>query len=164
MTSRKNAKTSRNSSSVVQYFLFLCHYLAYLTSFPFVSDRYQVYRDSTRFAYDIVLVRVNLLQNKSERYVLRVCLLSLAALLHPLPPASPRTCHLSLIFSPPLPSHSSVQPTMYRNTTPPCSPTTPATPPPRNPSSRPWEATGRLPLTRSQTRSSRRPRSSGMRD
>lgn len=37
------------------------------------SDRYQVYRDSTRFAYDIILVRVNLLQNKSERYVLRLC-------------------------------------------------------------------------------------------
>ncbi|KAL9004042.1 MAG: hypothetical protein Q9188_003130 [Gyalolechia gomerana] len=37
------------------------------------GDRYRVYRDSTRFAYDIVLVRVNLLQNKSERYVLRLC-------------------------------------------------------------------------------------------
>ncbi|KAL9029749.1 MAG: hypothetical protein Q9196_002044 [Gyalolechia fulgens] len=39
------------------------------------SDRYQVYHDSTHFAYNIVLVRVNLLQNKSERYVLKVCLL-----------------------------------------------------------------------------------------
>ncbi|KAI4124023.1 MAG: hypothetical protein LQ338_005012 [Usnochroma carphineum] len=37
------------------------------------SDRYHVYRDSTFFAYDITLVRVNLLQNKSERYVLRLC-------------------------------------------------------------------------------------------
>ncbi|KAI4202671.1 MAG: hypothetical protein LQ346_001933 [Caloplaca aetnensis] len=35
------------------------------------SDRYHVYRDSTFFAYDVSLVRVNLLQNKSERYVLR---------------------------------------------------------------------------------------------
>ncbi|KAL8942918.1 MAG: hypothetical protein Q9216_001393 [Gyalolechia sp. 2 TL-2023] len=37
------------------------------------GDRYQVYRDSTHFNYDLVLVRVNLLQNKSERYVLRLC-------------------------------------------------------------------------------------------
>ncbi|KAL8717949.1 MAG: hypothetical protein Q9225_004868 [Loekoesia sp. 1 TL-2023] len=37
------------------------------------SDRYHIYRDSTYFAYDITLVRVNLLQNKSERYVLRLC-------------------------------------------------------------------------------------------
>ncbi|KAL8939243.1 MAG: hypothetical protein Q9211_002825 [Gyalolechia sp. 1 TL-2023] len=37
------------------------------------SDRYQVYHDSTHFAYNIVLVRVNLLQNKSERYVLKLC-------------------------------------------------------------------------------------------
>ncbi|KAI4141163.1 MAG: hypothetical protein L6R39_005483 [Caloplaca ligustica] len=37
------------------------------------SDRYHVYRDSTFFAYDITLVRVDLLHNKSERYVLRLC-------------------------------------------------------------------------------------------
>ncbi|KAI4115712.1 MAG: hypothetical protein LQ345_003750 [Seirophora villosa] len=37
------------------------------------SDRYHVYRDSTSFAYDISLVRVNLQQNHSERYALRLC-------------------------------------------------------------------------------------------
>ncbi|KAL8836343.1 MAG: hypothetical protein Q9170_002957 [Blastenia crenularia] len=44
------------------------------TSMPALfTDRYQIHRDSTRFAYDIILIRVNLLQNKSERYVLRLC-------------------------------------------------------------------------------------------
>ncbi|KAL9604042.1 MAG: hypothetical protein Q9219_000804 [cf. Caloplaca sp. 3 TL-2023] len=33
------------------------------------SDRYHIYRDSTRFAYNITLVRIDLLQNKSERYL-----------------------------------------------------------------------------------------------
>ncbi|KAL8952758.1 MAG: hypothetical protein Q9222_001343 [Ikaeria aurantiellina] len=35
--------------------------------------RYHVYRDSTSFAYDIILVRTNIQQNKFERYVLRLC-------------------------------------------------------------------------------------------
>ncbi|KAL9129242.1 MAG: hypothetical protein Q9217_002254 [Psora testacea] len=36
------------------------------------SDGYHIYRDSTTFAYDITLARINLLTNKNQRYSLKV--------------------------------------------------------------------------------------------
>ncbi|KAL8699931.1 MAG: hypothetical protein Q9201_005720 [Fulgogasparrea decipioides] len=36
------------------------------------NDRYHIYHDFTFFAYDVALVRVNVLQNTTERYVLRL--------------------------------------------------------------------------------------------
>ncbi|KAL8708650.1 MAG: hypothetical protein Q9220_006475 [cf. Caloplaca sp. 1 TL-2023] len=54
------------------------------------SDRYHIYRDSTAFAYDIILVRINIEQNKSERYVLRVSL-PISYSYFPFPPLIPHT-------------------------------------------------------------------------
>ncbi|KAL8767991.1 MAG: hypothetical protein Q9209_005662 [Squamulea sp. 1 TL-2023] len=38
-----------------------------------LTDRYQIHRDVTGFAYNIILVRVNVLQNTSERCYLKLC-------------------------------------------------------------------------------------------
>ncbi|KAI4285506.1 MAG: hypothetical protein L6R38_000603 [Xanthoria sp. 2 TBL-2021] len=37
------------------------------------SDRYQIHRDFTGFAYNIILVRLDVLRNTSERCILKLC-------------------------------------------------------------------------------------------
>ncbi|KAI4235870.1 MAG: hypothetical protein L6R40_006334 [Gallowayella cf. fulva] len=37
------------------------------------TDRYQIHRDSTGFAFNATLVRVNILNNTNERYILKLC-------------------------------------------------------------------------------------------
>ncbi|CAO1597757.1 hypothetical protein XANCAGTX0491_001554 [Xanthoria calcicola] len=46
-----------------------CHELATLLC----SDRYQIHRDFTGFAYNIILVRLDVLRNTSERCILKLC-------------------------------------------------------------------------------------------
>ncbi|KAL8680224.1 MAG: hypothetical protein Q9186_003582 [Xanthomendoza sp. 1 TL-2023] len=38
-----------------------------------LTDRYQVHRDTTGFAFNVILVRLNLLKNTNERYILKIC-------------------------------------------------------------------------------------------
>ncbi|KAL8805169.1 MAG: hypothetical protein Q9182_002151 [Xanthomendoza sp. 2 TL-2023] len=37
------------------------------------TDRYQIHRDTTGFAFNIILIRLNLSKNTNERYILKLC-------------------------------------------------------------------------------------------
>lgn len=111
------------------------------------SDRYHLFRDSTFFVYDVCLVRVNIDENNSERFELKVRVPS---------PASSLLFHLTSINSHAFPStHSSPKLTTHPITMPHSSYTTIPSASPKRQSSHPSAAIGRRLLKASRTTSQR---------